>query len=293
MPFTEKRGGKGNPLVSLRQKLRTLKIQPKKRFGQHFVVDPQIIQKVVAAAVLDPEDVVLEIGSGLGSLTVPLAERVKRVYAVEIDPALAQALREETPKFSQVEVIQADALQLDFSSLDPIGTRKMKVVANLPYEISSPMVFRLFEQRKHFSLFILMFQKEVARRIVASPGKKDYGPLSIWTQLYSQARILFLVPPQAFFPPPQVDSAVVQFKILESPRFPLKDPQFFEKVIRSAFTYRRKTIANALKLGGLAGLPPGKILEGLARAHIGPQVRGETLSLEQFYILSQELSAQL
>jgi 16S rRNA (adenine1518-N6/adenine1519-N6)-dimethyltransferase len=167
----------------------------------------------------------------------------------------------------------------------------MKVVANLPYEISSPMIFRLLEHREHFSLFVLMFQLEVARKIVSQPGEKDYGPLSIWTHLYCRSRIMFRVPPGAFFPPPKVDSAVVKFEVLENPRLPVEDKRSLERVIRSAFTYRRKTIANALKLGAFKSLPLPEILASLQAAHIDPKIRGERLSLEQFNSLSQELSA--
>jgi len=281
-------------LVSLRQKLQVLNIRPKKRFGQHFVVDSRIIQRIITAAGLESEDVVLEIGAGLGSLTFPLAERARRVYAVEIDPSLAKALREEKGENPKIEVIQADALKLDIPSLDPNGReKKMKVVANLPYEISSPMVFRLLEERERFSFFVLMFQKEVARRIVARPGKKDYGPLSVWTQLYTEARIMFMVPPGAFFPPPKVDSAVVKFEILKNPRLPLTDPESLKRVVRSAFTYRRKTITNALKLGDFKNWPMEKILDGLKAARIDPGVRGETLSLVQFHDLSRQLPASL
>lgn len=271
-----------------------LHIRPQKRFGQHFVVDSRIIRKIIAAAELEPEDVVMEIGAGLGSLTFALAERTCKVYAIEIDPLLAEALEEEKGKNSKIEIIQADALKLDFASLVPKGSsKKIKVVANLPYEISSPMVFRLLEERERFSLFVLMFQKEVARRIVARPGTKDYGPLSIWTQLYCDARILFPVSRGAFFPPPKVDSAVVKFNILEKPRLPVEDPCLFGKIVRCAFTYRRKTMANALKMGPGQALPLEKIIGELKAAGIDPAVRGEALSLDQFHALSGKLSVIL
>lgn len=243
------------------------------------------------AASLEAEDIVLEIGAGLGSLTFPLAERVKRVYAVEIDQRLVRALQEEKGKDPRIVIIQGNALTLDIPSLANQFDRKLKVVSNLPYEISSPMIFRLFEFRKHFSLLVLMFQREVAERIVASPGKKDYGPLSIWTKLYAQAQLLFRVPPGAFSPRPKVDSAVVKMKILDPPIFLLKNQESFERVVRSAFAYRRKTIANALKLGEFKDLPTEKILRSLKSSGIDPRLRGEKLTLEEFCSLSEALGS--
>ena len=203
-------------MASLRRQLKELKIRPKKSLGQHFVQDPNILRKIVEEAALEPEDIVVEIGAGLGSLTAPLAERIKKVYALEIDPRLAEALRERFSGMEQVEVVQGDALKFDFAPIFQKWRRKMKVVANLPYEISSPMIFRLLKEREYFSLLVLMLQLEVARRVVARPGTKDYGPLSLWSQLYSRAAIAFQVGPQAFHPPPKVDSAVVKFEILPS-----------------------------------------------------------------------------
>ncbi|MDP3039762.1 MAG: 16S rRNA (adenine(1518)-N(6)/adenine(1519)-N(6))-dimethyltransferase RsmA, partial [Deltaproteobacteria bacterium] len=194
--------------MKLRRQLKELKIRPKKRLGQHFVVNSKILQRTIESASLGPEDIVVEIGAGLGSLTVPMAQRVKKVYAIEVDPRLAHELRNQFSANDPVEVIQADALQVDFAPWYEQWQQKMKVVANLPYEISSPMIFRFFQERNYFSLFVLMLQLEVAKRVVARPGTKDYGPLSLWSQLYTRARIAFSVGPQAFYPPPQVESAV-------------------------------------------------------------------------------------
>ncbi|MGD0624422.1 MAG: 16S rRNA (adenine(1518)-N(6)/adenine(1519)-N(6))-dimethyltransferase RsmA [Thermodesulfobacteriota bacterium] len=276
---------------SLRKQLRELQIRPKKKLGQHFVVDPNVLRRVVECAALQAEDIVLEIGAGLGGLTIPLAQRVKKVYALEVDPRLASALRDQFSENEQVEVLLADALKFDFAPLFRKSQRQMKVVANLPYEISSPMIFRLFQEREHFSLLVLMLQMEVARRVVAKPGTKDYSPLSLWSQLYTQARIVFAVSPQAFYPPPKVDSAVVRFEILQKPSVEIKDEETLRRVIRSAFAYRRKTLANAIHLGEFSHLPMSKIHQALQFAGINPTSRGEALSLEQFRDLSRAVSA--
>lgn len=276
---------------SLRKQLRELQIRPKKKLGQHFVVDPNVLRRVVECATLEAEDIVLEIGAGLGGLTIPLAERVKKVYALEVDPRLANALRGQFSQSEQVEVLLADALKFDFAPLFREGHRQMKVVANLPYEISSPMIFRLFQERAHFSLLVLMLQMEVARRVVAKPGTKDYSPLSLWSHLYTEARIVFAVSPEAFYPQPKVDSAVVRFEILQKPRIEIADEETLHRVIRSAFAYRRKTLANAIHLGEFTHLPTSKIHQALQWAGINPTARGEELSLEQFRDLSRVISA--
>jgi 16S rRNA (adenine1518-N6/adenine1519-N6)-dimethyltransferase len=278
-------------LHSLRRQLRELQIHPKKKLGQHFVIDPKVLRKIVECADLEAEDIILEIGAGLGSLTAPLAQRVERVYAIEVDPRLSGALQKQFSGEERVEIILGDALQFDFLSLFQKWQRKMKVVANLPYEISSPMIFRLFQGRECFSLLVLMLQMEVARKVVAQPGTKDYGPLSLWSQLYSRARIVFSVGPQSFHPQPRVDSAVVRFEILPKPSVEVEDEEAMQRVIRSAFTHRRKTLANAIKLGEFPRLSTPRIRQALQSAGIDPTLRGEVLSLEQFRDLSRALSS--
>ena len=278
-------------LISPRRQLRELQIRPKKKLGQHFVVDPNVLRKIVDRAGLEGTDIIVEIGAGLGTLTAPLAARVQKVYALEIDQRLADVLRDQFSGSEQVEVIPGDALRYDFGALFQQWRRKMKVVANLPYEISSPMIFRLFEERHCFSLFILMLQMEVARRVAARPGTKEYGPLSLWSQLYSRPGVLFAVPPQAFHPRPKVESAVVTFEILQEPSVEVGDERTLQRVIRSAFAYRRKTLVNAIRLGEFSHLSVEKIQQALQSARIDPALRGETLSLEQFRDLARALSA--
>jgi 16S rRNA (adenine1518-N6/adenine1519-N6)-dimethyltransferase len=216
---------------------------------------------------------------------------VRKVYAIEVDHRLASALKHQFSGSEQVEVVLADALKFNFTPLSQKWQRKIKVVANLPFEISSPMIFRLFEGREHFSLLVLMLQMEVAKRVVAKPGTKDYGPLSLWAQLYTQARIAFPVSPRAFHPQPKVDSAVVRFDILQKPSVEVDDEKALHWVIRSAFAYRRKTLANAIHLGKFSNLPMERIQKAVRAAGINPISRGEMLSLEQFRDLSRALSA--
>lgn len=255
------------------------------------MADPNILRKIVDRAGLEPEDIIVEIGAGLGTLTAPLAARVQKVYALEVDPRLADVLREQFSGNGQVEVIPEDALRYDFRALFQQWRRKMKVIANLPYEISSPMIFRLFGERSCFSLFVLMLQMEVARKIVARPGTKEYGPLSLWSQLYSRPQVLFAVSAQAFHPRPKVESAVVKFEILPEPAVEVEDEKALQRVIRSAFAYRRKTLANAIRLGEFSHLSAEKIQQALQSVGIDPALRGETLSLEQFRDLARSLSA--
>jgi 16S rRNA (adenine1518-N6/adenine1519-N6)-dimethyltransferase len=279
-------------LDSPRRQLKRLKIRPKKVFGQHFLRDPNILRKIMAEASLEAEDVVVEIGAGLGSLTVPLAERAKKVYALEIDPRLVEELRRRFPGGGGVEIVPGDALQFDFAPLFRKWGRKIKLVANLPYEISSPMIFRLLKEREYFSLFVLMLQLEVARRIVAHPGTRDYGPLSLWSQLYSRTTLAFSVGPKVFHPPPKVESAVVKFEILEEPRVEVQDEKILKEVIRSAFTYRRKTLGRALQSGSFLHLSRERIQGSLEASGISPKARGETLTLEQFVTLSHFLKEE-
>ena len=276
-------------MASLRKQLKELRVRPKKRLGQHFVHDPNILRKIVGEASLEPEDVVVEIGAGLGSLTEPLARRVKKVYALEIDSSLADVLKDRFSGSETVEVVWADALQFDFGAAFRKGKRKMKVVANLPYEISSPMIFRLLKERQCFSLLVLMLQLEVAGRLAAKPGTKEYGPLAVWSQLYSDVEIAFRVKPNSFTPPPQVQSAVVKFQILPEPRVETGEEKNLERVIRSAFAYRRKTLSRALQMGGFLS---SEVKEALDTLGASPMIRGETLNLEEFCRLARLLNPQ-
>ena len=170
-------------MVSLLKKIKDFHIRPKKRLGQHFLIDPQILERIALSADLESDDIVIEVGAGAGGLTESLSKKARKIYAIELDPHLINILEKQFSSNPIVEVVSGDALRFDFSSIHSSGQKRMKVVANLPYEISSPLIFRLLQEREHFSLFVLMLQSEVANRLVARPGTKDYGILSLWCQL--------------------------------------------------------------------------------------------------------------
>jgi 16S rRNA (adenine1518-N6/adenine1519-N6)-dimethyltransferase len=274
-------------MASIKQELKEYGLIPRKGWGQHFLVDRNILNKVIRTAQVGKGDVVLEVGPGLGEMTLSLARQAKKVIAIEIDPKLVEILKEKTVDCPNVEVIKEDILKINF---DPFLHREghpIKVVANLPYGISTPLIFRFIESRKVFSTLTLMLQKEVVERMVASPGHKEYGPLSIFIQLVSIPSIRFFIKPSAFFPPPKVDSAVVHMVWRERPIVELSDEECFKKVVRGCMGYRRKTLMNALRHSGLS-LPP-ELVERLREIGIDPQRRPETLTVREFARLAEGL----
>jgi 16S rRNA (adenine1518-N6/adenine1519-N6)-dimethyltransferase len=276
-------------VTSLMQELRNRGVSPKKSLGQHFLIDKGIAQKIVRLASLDPHDIVVEIGPGMGVLTFLMLPLVKRVIAVEVDHEMADYLREQGGGMPSLTIMCRDALHVDFQGLAHEAGNKLKVVANLPYNISTPVIFRLLESRKAVSHFTLMLQREVAQRITAAPHSKDYGPLSIFTQLYTAPKILMRVPPQAFYPPPKVESALVGFTILDHPRVAIGDAEFFHAVVRASFAQRRKTILNSLRSAPLVLGSKDEIEAVLGTAGIDPHRRAETLDLTEFQRLAEAL----
>jgi 16S rRNA (adenine1518-N6/adenine1519-N6)-dimethyltransferase len=239
---------------------------------------------VIRTARVGKDDLVLEIGPGLGEMTLALARQARRVIAVEIDSKLVGILKKKMVDDPNVEVIQDDILKIDFDQfLYQEGTR-IKVVANLPYQISTPLLFRFIDSRHLFLTLTLMLQKEVAERMVAAPGRKEYGPLSIFVQLFSNPSIRFFVKPTAFFPPPKVESAVVHMTWREKRMVHMQDEDWFKKVVRGAFGYRRKTLINALRHSDLS-LPRDMELT-LEKIGIDPKRRPETLSIQEFALLA-------
>ena len=243
----------------------------RKRLGQHFLFDPSILKRIVDAARLSPEDTVVEIGPGLGRLTALLAEHVARVIAIELDEKLFERLEEEFPGHPVIELVHGDALRYPYEQLD-----RFKVVANIPYYITTPILFRLLEQRGRIRSITIMTQKEVAERVVAKPGGKDYGVLSIMAQYRGHPELKFIVPRGAFRPVPKVDSAVIHLEVPEGPTVPVGDERLFTRIVKVAFSQRRKTLANALK-----SVSP-EMRELLIGAGIDPARRAETLSIEEF-----------
>ena len=259
-------------------------IPPKKSLGQNFLVDKSVVSRIIEAAGVGPEDFVVEIGPGTGVMTRELAKKAGRVLAIELDERLIRDLREEFAYSDNVEILHEDALKFDFKSLG----EKAKVIANLPYYISTPMVSRLIAARENVSQMVLMLQKEVAERITAPPGGKEYGYLSVMVQLYVEARTLFTVPPGAFLPVPKVESAVVLLRVLDEPAVACRDYTLFEKVVSAAFSQRRKTLRNTLKASRL--VPPESIETAGEKAGIDLTRRGETLSLAEFARLTDNLA---
>ena len=257
-----------------------------KSLGQNFLFDEHYLNKIVESGQITKEDTVLEIGPGLGVLTTRLAEKAKKVIAVEIDRNLIPILEDVTKDYGNVTVINQDILKTDINSLLQHET-SVKIIANLPYYITTPILMKLLEEKQKVDCIVVMIQKEVAQRIVASPGTKDYGALTLTINYYSNPNILFLVPPGAFIPAPKVDSAVIRLDILEHPPVSVRDETMLFRLIKAAFGQRRKTYANALssyfpKLGKTA------IKTALAECRFPENCRGETLSLADFAILSEK-----
>lgn len=276
-------------MVSIKKELAELGLTPRKRWGQHFLVDQNILSKIVRTAELEKGDVVLEIGPGLGEMTLALARQVKKVIAVEIDRKLVKILQGKTADFSNIMVIEGDVLKISFHQLYPQGNQQLKVVANLPYQISTPLIFRFIESKQLFSTLTLMLQREVAERMIASPGGKDYGPLSIFTQSISDLSIQFFIKPSAFFPPPKVESAVIHMVWKEKPLVKLEEEGWFKKVVKGCFSYRRKRLINGLRH---ADLPlPEDLQKRIEKLGIDPQRRPETLTIQEFARLAEALKS--
>jgi len=274
-------------MTSIKQELKVYGLFPKKRLGQHFLIDRNILNKVIRTAQVGKEDVVVEVGPGLGEMTLALARLANCVIAVEIDPKLIEILKKKLTDWPNVEVVKSDILKVDFKSFLKKEGRPVKVVANLPYQISTPLLFRFIEAREVFSTFTLMLQKEVAERLAAHPGRKEYGPLSIFVQVFLDVSVRFFIKPSAFFPPPKVGSAVVQMDWKEKPMVEMQDEAWFKKVVKACFGYRRKTLANALRHSEL--LLPESIESRMEKIGIDPRRRPETLTIEEFVRLADAL----
>jgi 16S rRNA (adenine1518-N6/adenine1519-N6)-dimethyltransferase len=254
-------------------------MRPQKHPGQNFLYDPSILRRIIEAAEISSEDTVVEIGPGHGRLTVLLAGKAKRVIAIELDRKLYEKLREDTVEYENIELVSGNALRYIYEDLP-----EFKVVANIPYYITTPIIFRLIESRGNLISMTLTIQREVAVRIAAKPDTKDYGVLTIMVQYYAVPELKFIIPKGAFRPVPKVDSAVIHLKIRKSPPVSVKDEKFFFRVVKTAFTQRRKTLANSLK-----SVSPD-IKDKIVDAGIDPQRRPGTLSIEEFARLADVLS---
>ena len=259
-------------------------LRASKRLGQNFLVDAGVVRAIVDAADLSPADTVLEIGPGIGTLTQGLAESGARIVAVELDKKLPAVLAETLKGYDNVTVVPGDILKLDILRILNLGAgERFKVVANLPYYITTPILMALLEQHLPIERMVTMVQKEVAVRMTARPGSKDYGALSIAVQYFTVPRMVMDVPPRSFLPAPEVTSAVIACHVQDAPTVHPSDEKLFFRLVRAAFGQRRKTLLNALTG---AGLTKEQCRAGLAAAGIAESLRGEQLSLADFARLS-------
>lgn len=261
-----------------------------KSLGQNFLIDEQIIERICDGAEIGPDDDILEIGPGIGVMTQAMAERARKVVAIEIDRALIPVLQETLAECDNVEVVHADVMAVDLKALiaEKFEGRRPKVVANLPYYITTPIIMMLLEENIPVSDIIVMIQKEVAERISAKPSTKAYGALSVATQYYSEPKIIAKVPRTVFMPQPNVDSIVIRMTIREEPPVVLENTSLFFKVIKAAFGQRRKTLHNALNAGGF-GQSKDQTADFLRACDIEPSRRGETLTIEEFAKLANHI----
>lgn len=262
-----------------------------KSLGQNFLIDENIILKIIEGSEINKNDVIIEVGPGIGTLTQYLAEMSKKVLAIEIDKSLIPVLDETLESYDNVEVINSDVLELDLKKLvsDKFPGEKVKVVANLPYYVTTPIIMKFLEEEVPVKDIVVMVQKEVADRLKAKPKTKDYGSLSVAVQYYSQPEIITRVPRSVFIPNPNVESTVIRLKVLDNPQVKVIDRKIFHKVVRASFAKRRKTLLNSLSFSDLE-LNKDQIKEILVACDIDPRRRGETLDIEEFAALSNKIS---
>ena len=284
----------GNPKNTL-EIIRKYEFKFRKRFGQNFLVDENILRRIVGSAELGQDDCVLEIGPGIGTLTQYLAEAAGHVVAVEIDRDLVPILKEDTlAGYDNVTIINEDILKTDLKALSQEynGGKPFSVVANLPYYITTPIIMRLFEEDAPVKSVTVMVQKEVADRMQAEPGGKEYGALSLSVRYYAEAEIVTLVPPGAFIPRPKVGSAVIRLIKRKEPAVSVSDPEKLFRIIRASFMQRRKTLQNALSNDAGLSIEKKYTAEALRGMGLPETVRGEAMSLEEFAAFTERLNLE-
>ena len=264
-----------------------------KKFGQNFLIDQGIVEKIVREAGVTKDDFVLEIGPGIGTMTQILCENAREVAAVEIDRKLIPILNDTLSEYDNVMIINDDILKVDINKLaeDKNGGRPIKVVANLPYYITTPIIMGLFESHVPLDSITIMVQKEVADRMQTGPGSKDYGALSLAVQFYAKPEIVVNVPPECFMPRPNVGSAVIRLKMHETRPVDVKDEKLMFRIIRASFNQRRKTLANGLNNSPEIGYTKEQIAAAIEELGRGASIRGEALTLEEFARLSNIFSS--
>ena len=259
-----------------------------KKFGQNFLIDTHVLEKIMDSAEITKEDCVLEIGPGIGTMTQYLAERAGHVVVVEIDKNLIPILEDTLSEYDNVTIINNDILKVDVNKIasEKNAGKPIKVVANLPYYITTPIIMGLFESHVPLQSITIMVQKEVADRMQVGPGTKDYGALSLAVQYYAKPEIVANVPPNCFIPRPNVGSAVIRLTRYDKPPVEVQDERWMFALIRASFNQRRKTLVNGLTNAPELKLTKERVLEALEKMELSPTVRGEALTLEQFALLS-------
>lgn len=284
----------GNPQNTI-EVLQKYRFNFQKKFGQNFLIDTHVLDKIIDASGVTEDDFVLEIGPGIGTMTQYLCERAREVVAVEIDKNLIPILSDTLKNYSNVTVINEDILKLDICKLaeEKNQGKPIKVVANLPYYITTPIIMGLFESHVPIDSITIMVQKEVAERMQEKPGSKEYGALSLAVQYYAKPEIVANVPPNCFMPRPNVGSAVIRLTRHEKPPVEVEDEKLMFRIIRASFNQRRKTLANGLNNSPEIHLPKEVIQESIVSLGVPENIRGEALSLEQFAELSNEVGQRM
>ncbi|WP_432662264.1 16S rRNA (adenine(1518)-N(6)/adenine(1519)-N(6))-dimethyltransferase RsmA [Wukongibacter baidiensis] len=265
-----------------------------KSLGQNFLIDENIIYKIIDGAEITKDDTIIEVGPGIGTLTQYLAEEAKRVLCIEIDKTLIPILGETLKDYENTEVINTDVLKVDLKELveTKLDGERVKVVANLPYYVTTPIIMKFLEEEVPVKDIVVMVQKEVADRLKAKPNTKDYGSLSVAVQYFCEPEIVTRVPKTVFIPNPNVESTVIRLKVLDNPPVEVTDRKVFHSVVRASFAKRRKTLLNSLSFGNL-GIDKEQIKECLMACDIDPKRRGESLTIEEFAALSNCVSKML
>lgn len=282
---------KPTPKQTVRRQLAGEGLRPKKSLGQNFLTDETVLENIVAAADVTSESCVLEIGPGMGALTRELAKAAGHVAAVEIDTSILPVLEQNICEFSNVTVVNQDILKADLAALfaDLFGTRSVKVIANLPYYITTPIIMKLLEEDLPITSIVIMIQREVARRLAAAPGTKDYGAITPVVQYKAEVTPICDVPPEAFEPAPKVWSSVIRLDLRQTPPVSVTDEAHFFHVIRAAFAQRRKTFVNSAGSYPALGVEREDVKKVLQKLNFSENIRGEILSIEQFAQISNEL----
>jgi 16S rRNA (adenine1518-N6/adenine1519-N6)-dimethyltransferase len=277
-------------MTTVRKILRDHGIRPLKRLGQSFLEDRNAINKIISISDIQEDDVIVEIGAGVGLMTESIAKKARKVVALDIDPKMVGILRERMAPYHHVDIVHADVLEYDFSSaVGELTSGRIKVIGNIPYNISSQILFRLLAYREHISSMILMFQKELADRLIAKPGTKSYGVPTVLVSMYLLCSREMVIPCRCFYPQPTVKSSVLKMVIREMPQLDLKDHDFFLKIVKTIFAKRRKTLLNNLRSLHLLGYSDIDVAKALKDTGVDGARRGETLTALEIGRLSNAL----